>query len=307
MKILITGISGYVGKVLLPYLLQDKDINSIIGLDVKEPDFENKKLSFSKVDIRNPEIIKYFQDVDVVVHLAFIVSEIKDKKLIYDINVNGTKNVLECVKKNNVKKLIVASSVSAYGSHPDNPKIITEDTPLRGNKNSYYSYTKVLMERLLGDFEKENKNVIVTRLRSSILCGANCNNFFLDTLSAKILIYPKGNTVGLPIVHQDDAARAFYIAIKKDVSGAFNISSGNLSIQEMSKILNIPSFGIPYFILKPLTDFLFKIGKSSFSSHWTILGRYPIIISNEKAKNILGWSPKYNSIDAFKEMVNSKR
>lgn len=304
MKLLITGTSGYVGKVLLPYLLQDKEINSVVGLDIKSLDFEDKKLSFFKIDIREPEIIKYFQDIDVVIHLAFIVSEIKDKKLIYNINVNGIKNLLDAVRKSNIKKLIIASSISAYGSYPDNPKIITEDTPLRGNKNSYYSYTKVLMEKMLDEFEKENKNIIVTRLRPSIVCGANCNNFFLDILRAKILIYTKGNTVGLPIVYEDDVARAFYIAIKKDVSGAFNITSGNLSVQDMSNILNIPAVGIPYFILKPLTDILFKIGKSSFSSHWTVLGRYPFIISSEKAKDILGWQPKYEPIDAFKEMVD---
>lgn len=306
MKLLITGISGYVGKVLLPYLLKDEDVNSIIGLDVKEPDFEYKKLSFKKVDIRSPEIIKYFQSLDIVVHLAFIVSEIKDKKLIYDINVRGTKNLLDAVRRNNVKKLIIASSVAAYGSHP-HPELITEDTPLRGNKDSYYSHTKVLVEEMVDEFEKENRGIIVTRLRPAILCGANCNNFFLNLLQKRILFYPKGNTEGLLIAHEDDVARAFYIAIKKDVSGAFNITTGNLSVQDISNILNIPAIGIPYFILKPLADILFKMGRSSFSSHWLVLGKYPFIISNEKAKDILGWQPKYKPIDAFKEMVNPVR
>lgn len=305
MKILITGISGYVGKVLLPYLLQDEEINSVIGIDVKKPDIEHKKLSFFKVDIRNPEILKHIKNVDVVVHLAFIVTEIKDKKLIYDINVNGTKNLLEAVKKSNIKKLIIASSITAYGSNPENINIITEDTPLRGNKESYYSHSKLIVEKMIDEFEKENKNIIVTRLRPSILCGANCNNFFLDLLNMKIIVFPKSNSEGLPVVHEDDVARAFYLVVKKNVSGAFNITADNLSVKDIAKVLNKPTIGIPYFILKPLTDIGYKIGITSFSSHWTVLGRYPFTASNKKAKEILNWTPKYTPLEAFKEMVKS--
>lgn len=305
MKILITGISGYVGKILLPLLLQDKDIELIVGLDITPPDYISDKLAFFKEDVRNPEIVKYFHDIDIVVHLAFIVTEIKNKKLIYDINVNGTKNVLKSLKDSKVRKLVVASSVCAYGSHRDHPKIITENTPLRGNKNSYYSHTKLIVEETLDNFEKENEsNIIVTRLRPSILCGANINNFFLDILTYKVLIHTKGNREGLPIVHEDDVAEAFYLAIKKDISGTFNITAENLSVKNISEILNIPSLGISYYILKILVDISYKLGITSFSSHWVVLSRYPVNFSNKKAKEILGWQPKYTSIEAFKEMVS---
>lgn len=302
MKILVTGISGYLGKVLLPYLINDDKIEKIIGLDIKKPNYENEKLSFINVDIRNPEIIKYFQDIDAVVHLAFIVAEIKDKKTIYDINLNGAKNVLEAVKKSHVKKLIVASSIAAYGAH-EQPELITEDTPLRGNENSYYSHTKFLMEKMLDDLEKENKNIMVTRLRAAVFCGANTNNFFLEILKTKILFYSKSNPE-LILVHEDDVARAFYLAIKRDVFGAFNITSGNLNVKDMANILNIPAMAVPYFVMKIFSDILFKIGVSPVSSHWVVLGRYPFMVSNEKAKRILDWSPKHTSIEAFQEMVH---
>ncbi|MBM4447157.1 MAG: NAD-dependent epimerase/dehydratase family protein [Chloroflexi bacterium] len=306
MKVLITGISGYLGQVLLPYLLQDEEINSIIGLDINEPLLEHPKLSFEKVDIRVRGISSHFEDVDVVIHLAFIVVDKKKmvRKLIYDINVNGTKNLLMAVSESGIKKLVVASSIAAYGSHADNPELITENTPLRGNKDSYYSHTKLLIEKALDEFEKENKNIKVVRLRSSVLCGRNVNNPLADFPKYKRLLYIKGNTVGLPIVHEDDVARAFYWVTKKDVSGAFNIASGNLSIQEMSEMLNVPVMAVPYFIAKTFGHLLFKIGKFPFSADWIVLGRYPWRVSSEKAKNILGWYPKYTPVDAFKEVLD---
>jgi UDP-glucose 4-epimerase len=304
MKILITGISGYAGGRLLPLLLKDGDIESVVGLDVKAPGIEHEKLSFFKADVRSPEIAAYFKGVDVVVHLAFIVAEIKDKKLIYDINVNGTRNVLKAAGAAGVRKFVAASSVSAYGSHPDTPKVITEESPLRGNRQSYYAHTKLLAEKALDEFEKEHGRVIVTRLRPSIFCGAAGDTFFRETTKYKVLFYIRENSAGLPVVHEDDVAEAFYLAVKKDAPGAFNISAGNLSAREMSGILKIPAVGIPYAIIKPVVDIGYTLGVSSFSSHWVVIGRYPFEVSCEKAKKVLGWAPKHTPAEAYSEMVN---
>ncbi|MFH1539482.1 MAG: NAD-dependent epimerase/dehydratase family protein [bacterium] len=304
MKVLITGVSGYAGAVLLPLLLRDGEIESVVGLDVRSPEVSDGKFIFVEADVRDPEIAEYFRGVDVVVHLAFIVSEIKDKKKIYDINVNGTKNVLEASAASGVKKLVVASSLSAYGSHPDMPEVVTEDTPLRGNRKSYYSHSKLLVERMLDEFERENEEIIVTRLRPSIFCGANANNFFRDVAKYRLLIFPKGNMDGLPVVHEDDVAEAFYLAIKKDAPGAFNIAAGDLKIKDMCDVLKIPAVGIPVSILKPAADILFSIGVFPFSSHWVELGRYPFRVSTEKAERELGWRATKTPMEAFREMVD---
>lgn len=304
MKILITGVSGYAGTVLLPLLLRDAEVESVAGLDVKDPGVEDGKFSFVEADIRDKGIAEHFRGVDVVVHLAFIVSEIKDKKKIYDINVNGTKNVLEAVSRGGVRKLVVASSLSAYGSHPDMPDVVTEDTPLRGNRKSYYSHSKLLVERMLDGFEKENEGVIVTRLRPSIFCGPSANNFFRDVVRYRLLIFPKGNLDGLPVVHEDDVAEAFYLAVKKDAPGAFNIAAGDLKIKHMCSVLKIPAVGIPVFILKPAADILFSVGVFPFSSHWVELGRYPFRVSCGKAERELGWRATKTPAEAFREMVD---
>lgn len=300
-------MSGYAGTVLLPLLLRDGEIESVVGLDVRSPEVSDGKFIFVEADVREKDISKHFGGVDVVVHLAFIVSEIKDKKKIYDINVNGTKNVLEAVAESGVKKLVAASSLSAYGSHPDMPEVVTEDTPLRGNRKSYYSHSKLLVERMLDEFERENEGVIVTRLRPSIFCGPKVNNFFGDVARYRLLIFPKGNLDGLPVVHEDDVAEAFYLAVKKDAPGAFNIAAGDLKIKDMCGVLKIPAVGIPVSILKPAADILFGIGLFPFSSHWVELGRYPFRVSTGKAERELGWRATKTPIEAFREMVEEMK
>ena len=71
----------------------------------------------------------------------------------------------------------------------------------------------------------------------------------------------------------------------------------------MSCILGKPSLGVPYFVLKPLVNVAYAVGRNSFSSHWLVLGRYPFKGSSEKAGKILGWAPRRTALDAFNEMA----
>lgn len=302
MKILVTGASGYVARTLLPYLLDDDEITSVRGLDVRPPGIEHPKFSFIQEDVRSDGVECAAAGADVVAHLAFIVGEIKDKKKIHDINVNGTRRVLDAVKSTGVRRLVLASSICAYGSHRRSD-VITEDTPLRGNAESYYAHTKRIAETMLDEFEKENPEVVVTRLRPSVLCGANNDNFFLDLLTASVIPYASSNPDGLPLVHEDDVGQAFHIAIKSGVPGAFNIAAGNLSYAKIGQIAGKRIVGIPYFLLKPLSDIGYMLGTLPVSSQWAVLSRHPFDLSCEKAKQQLGWAPRRTPEQAFREMV----
>lgn len=301
MKVFVTGASGYVARAMLPYLFGDNEITSVRGLDIRPPELRHPKFEYIEGDVRSGEVEKAAEGADVAAHLAFIVGEIKDKKKIFDINVNGTRRVLEAVKSAGVRKLVIASSVCAYGSHPDHG-LITEDTPLRGNKESYYSHTKLIVEKLLDKFEKENPDVTVTRLRPAILCGAMTDNFFLDLLAPPVVFYPSSNPDGLPLIHDDDVGRAFHIAIKLNPGGAFNITSGNMPYSEIARIIGKKAVPLPYFMLKPIADIGYQLGIAPISSHWTTLSKHRFDLSCKKAEEQLGWTPKFSPEQAFREL-----
>lgn len=301
MRIAITGVSGYLGGLLRQKLCEESSVQLVKGIDIKTPEFVHEKFRFINCDIRDPALLDCLDNIDTVVHLAFIVQEIRDKKLTYDINVNGTKNLLNACAKRGVKKIVVASSVAAYGSVKRN-EIITEETPLNGNENSYYSSTKKLVEFMLDEFEKKYPEIIVTRLRPSIFCGKNINNFFKDIVNAPVIFYIRKNGE-LPVVYEQDVADAFLKVIIENHPGAYNIHTGNLSAKKMAGILGKRALGVPFWLAKLLTDFTFRLGLSPVSSHWIVLARYPLRISNEKAKRVLGWSPAKSPEDAFKEMI----
>jgi len=304
MNIAITGISGYLGGLLARALVENDTVESITGIDLKEPSFKHKKIKFVQCDVRDRSLEHALKGCDTAVHLTFIVQEIKDKKLTYDINLNGTRNLLNACQKNKPRKLVIASSVAAYGC-VKRDYVITEDSELQGNKTSYYSDTKRIVEEMLDEFERKNPEIIITRMRPSIFCGKNVNNFFIDVVKFPVITYVKGNPYGFPLVYEGDVASAFYTAIIEDHPGAFNLHAGSLTIKRMSEILDKKAIGIPYRVAKILADINFRLGIMKFSSHWVELARYPMDISSAKAEKDLHWKPTKTAEEAFMEMIES--
>ena len=120
MKALITGGCGFIGSHLADELIRlNFQVVVLDNLSTGRTEnisqlIENPNFSFHEVDIVNfDEILPIFDKVDWVFHLAAladIVPSIENPKSYYDSNVNGTFNVLEASRKNNVKKLIYTAS-----------------------------------------------------------------------------------------------------------------------------------------------------------------------------------------------------
>lgn len=168
MKVVITGSESFIGKVLRKHCA-DKGIE-VIGFDTvaaTEP-------GMHQVDIRSAEIEKLIPEgADALIHLA-AVSRNKDFEVdpanAFDINVNGTINLMNAAKARNVKQFIFASSEWVYDGC-DASVTLTEETPIDITKmKSEYAMSKILGERLLSNRYKED-SCAVTILRFGIVFG----------------------------------------------------------------------------------------------------------------------------------------
>ena len=149
-NILITGISGYIGTTLARALVADPGVETIVGTDVRQPSIASDKLHFFRHDVREPmtEMMSSHR-IDTVVHAAYILPPLHDTALMESINVDGTRNVLEASARAGVRHLLVTSSATAYGFHPDNPVPLTEASPLRGNEDFTYAKNKREIEAII--------------------------------------------------------------------------------------------------------------------------------------------------------------
>lgn len=128
MKVLVTGGAGFIGSFIVDELVRKghsvtifDNLNPQVHLTGELPDYINKKARFVKGDVRDYDSFKkVVLDSEIIFHKAAMVgvgqSQYEIKNYI-DVNISGTANLLDIVanNKNNVKKIIVASSMSTYG------------------------------------------------------------------------------------------------------------------------------------------------------------------------------------------------
>lgn len=155
MKLLITGVSGFIGRSLVEAIVNANLPWDIYGVDIKEPEFQNAiyltKVTFDKLDIRDEKAVgRYFSEneFDGVVHLAavsrVIDAENNPEKCVAT-NYNGMLHVVECVAKHPKTWFVFGSSREVYGEQSVFPVLESaEKKPL----NIYGDY-KLKGERMV--------------------------------------------------------------------------------------------------------------------------------------------------------------
>lgn len=183
MKVLITGVAGFIGSTLARKLMEMN--YSIIGIDnlndyysvsLKESRLNllsNNKFKFYKVSLENTiEINKIFEDEkpEVVINLAAqagVRYSLENPRAYIDSNIVGFTNILEASRHNNIKHLIYASSSSVYGANTSLPFSVHDniDHPL-----SLYAATKKANE-LMAHTYSSLYNIPTTGLRFFTVYG----------------------------------------------------------------------------------------------------------------------------------------
>jgi len=165
-EILITGSSGFLGSHLVNSL---QNSQKIIGLSNNKQEIKSKNISHKKIDLRENKIT-ISSKISSIIHLAAI-SDIKycndNPSVCFDVNVAGTKKMLEMCRKKDVN-FIFASTSHVYGKPKINPVTEKETTKI----NSIYSTTKIIGENLCESYAKTyGLNIAVLRFFS--LYGPN--------------------------------------------------------------------------------------------------------------------------------------
>ena len=262
MKALVTGGAGFIGSHLTEYLLEKG--HHVIALDNlhagRLSNFreckDNPNLKFVKADIRTPdEISPHFEGVDWVFHLAAlpsVIPSIESPIEYFEVNIDGTFNVLECARNANVKKVIYAGSSSCYGAPDRLP--IPETAAIRPQHP--YALTKMLGEQLVIHWEQVYKlpaislrlfNVYGPRVQAKGALGAVFGIFLTQKLHNATMTVVGDGTQSRDFIFVKDVPRAFLLAAESDQSGEiFNVGSGShYSINQIVDLLDGEAVHIP--------------------------------------------------------------
>lgn len=248
-KYVIIGGSGFVGSRLI------SEINSsdLKNLD-KNPSSLHPKITFF-CDIRDKETI-YFHSK--TTHVVLLAAEHRDDisptSLYYDVNVDGTKNVLQKMDEAGIKNLIFTSSVAIYGLNKNNPSENSIPEPFNHYGKSKWQAEQAIKDWYNGDPEGKS----VTILRPTVIFGegnrGNVYKLLKQISSGKFLMIGSGQNkksmayvgnvtsfINNRLDKTDLGYKVFNYCDKPD----FNMLE-LVSIIENKINLNIPRFRIPY-------------------------------------------------------------
>ena len=309
-RVAITGISGYIGNMLLQRLERQEDVESIIGIDLRAPSSASPKLKFYPRDIRGPFAdILVDNQVDTAVHLAFVVRPTHDYTGAHRIAIEGSQNFLEACQQASVECLLYLSSHLVYGPHPDNPIPITEESPLRPIRSFPYSWDKAEVDRMFQDFMKRSPDTCSIIVRTCAVTGPQGGGAGLTNLFTPIMIRPMGYDPPWQFVHEDDLTELISTLLSQKQKGIFNSAGeGFLRYREIIAAIGKPSIALPASLLSLLINLSWRLHLQSNSPAGGLeMIKYPIVISTEKLKKTTGFEFRYSSREALMSLINTKR
>ena len=302
MKILVTGGAGFIGSHIAEYLVQrGNDVTVLDNLTTgKKENLAkiNDKINFVNGDIRDYKLLeKLVNDTTGVFHeaaLASVQQSFNMKDEYFDVNVNGTENILKLSKKYGFK-VVYASSSSVYG----NPKKIPIKESDEKNPINPYAETKLQKEDLAIRYSEMGVKVI--GLRYFNVFGkrqskeyAGVLKLFLERISQELP--PKINGDGTQFrdfVHVQDVVNANIMSMDNDIaSGFFNVGTNtSTTILELAKNI-IEYSGLD---IEPIFE-------------PTLKGDVHGTIANiDLIRKEIGWKPSIMLIDWMKDIISSKK
>jgi UDP-glucose 4-epimerase len=304
MRYVITGGSGYVGSRLVERLSEREDTDRIVVCDLRPPSIHRPRVSFERLDVRDAAGARRILErerPDALVHLAFVLNPIHDEHAMYDIDVNGTHNVLAAASSAGVEQVLVTSSATAYGAFADNPVPLTEDDPVRGVADFSYARDKTEADRLCQLWALRHPERTMTIVRPCIVFGPSVDNYLLRTWTKSPFVPDVGaGDVPLQFVHEDDLVEALAGLLAGRHGGIYNVAGdGTMTVRETFELIGTPRVRMPIAVSRALARLLWRLRLAEAPPGNLHFGLHPWICSNEKLKRTLDWEPRHSSRETF--------
>lgn len=260
MKIFITGATGFIGKQVLEQL---KGTEHEIFCLVRKANPAIKELKSSGVHVLEGDVLDKssildgMKGCDWVINLANIYSFWEpDNSVFRAVNVEGTRNVMECALENKVSKVVHVSSLIIYGKTEEVP--IKEDTQPGSERFSRYARSKYEGDQIVWDmYDHENLPLVVVYPAAVIGPGdPKASGQYVAGLVNKTLPATVFNKSVLTWVHVKDVAAAIIKATEKsdNIGEKYIIGKHQFSFKEFNRMISeISGVSLP---LISMPDFL---------------------------------------------------
>jgi len=316
--ILVTGVSRYLGALAAARLSAAPDVSRVLAVDTTPPRGEaaallqspGEKIEFVRADIQNPLIAKVIvrSEVDTVVHMAVQVSAARSARpATKELNVIGTMQLLAaCQKAPALRKLVVKSSVAAYGASARDPAMFTEDTAPREMPRGGYAKDVVEVEGYVRGFSRRRPDVAVTVLRFAPFLGPRADTALTRYFSLPIVPTVLGYDPRMQFIHTDDALEVLHRAVAEDHPGVYNVAGeGVLLLSQAIRRAGRVPVPVPEPGLSALAGFARRSGLVDFSIDQLDFLVHGRVVDTTRLVTEFDYRPR-PTVDAFDDFVRGR-
>jgi nucleoside-diphosphate-sugar epimerase len=323
LTVAVTGPTGTFGSGLIPLLQDDDRVTRIIGIARRPFDPAVRgwtKMEYRQGDVREPDALREaFRGADVVVHLAFLITGNASRSTTREINVEGTLNAFRAAAASGARRFVYASSVAAYGFHSDTPDLIGEDWPTRPAARLFYAQEKAELEHLL-EAEAASGDLALYLLRPPVVVGPNVIGAKdvlpgpLAPLGRRLFNRPRRLPVPVPMVvpehpmqliHEDDVGRALQLCIVgAGPPGAYNIAGdGVVTAGDVAREFGALPIRVPAGPSQAAARAFARLPFLPPAAEWVEAASKPVLMDTTKAREQLGWQPRYSGLEALRDTL----
>ncbi|MFI7615999.1 NAD-dependent epimerase/dehydratase family protein [Nonomuraea terrae] len=315
MRVVVVGATGNVGTAVVRALAADDSVTSIVGVARRLPGWRVDRTDWRQADVATADLARIFDGADAVVHLAWLFQPTRSPAVTWRANVLGSMRVFRAVAEAGVPSLVHASSVGAYSPAPkDQP--VDESWPTHGWPGAAYGREKAYVERVLDVFEHDHPTVRVVRMRPGFIfqraAATEQRRLFGGPFvpgrlvkTGRVPFVPDIPGLRMQVLHAEDAAQAYRLAVTGRARGAFNLAAEPvIGPNELAGLLGARTVRVPE-----------RMAKAVMAAGWhlrllpaapgllELVLRMPIM-KTDRAREVLGWTPRHSSLQALRELFD---
>jgi UDP-glucose 4-epimerase len=315
--VLVTGVARQLAGRFVRRVQREPEVDRVIAVDAVVPGHDLGDAEFVRADIRQPVIGKVLaqHSVDTVVHLDVSGTTLGSggRTQAKETNVIGTMQLLgACQKAPGVRRLVVKSATSVYGSAPRDPAVFSETTPAKSVPGGGFAKDAVEVEGYVRGFARRRPDVAVAVLRFANILGPRADTPLAEYFGLPVLPTVFGYDPRLQFVHEDDVEGVLLVATLEARrgtlnSGTFNVAGdGVMLLSQAARRLGKPTVPVLLPAITWVGRTLRTAGITDFSREQIRLLTHGRVVDTRQMRDTLGYVPAYTTVETFHDFALSR-
>ncbi len=303
MKIVLTGISGRLGRRVAQRLAREHEV---IGIDRRPCPGLPEQVTHYQVDIRRRSAEDVFRqhEVDAVVHMGVVHNFRIPSEKLYARNVIGTETLLGYASKYGVQKLVLLSSGDVYGPSPTNSHFIVEDAPLMASQRFPEIRTLVAVDRAVQSFFWRHHDIETVIFRPAHIVGPHVRNAPSKYFRLRVIPTLMGFDPMVQLIHEDDLLRYLEESVRPGIRGVFNLAGTDpVPLSRILRVLGKATLPVPHPLFTGFLERAWKYRLTSFPAPELDHIRFNTVLDTNRSEEVFNTQPErslYEILEPFR-------